>query len=257
MERPWDKGLRELRRVSRGAVVILTFDGDALDGFWLADYVPELIEVERRRYPPIEHICEVLGGTSSVATVPIPIDAPMGSLRPSHARPELSDPAVRRSQSAWGFVPPGVEDRAIGRLTQDLATGEWDRRHGTARTEPVYLDPSAHRVQALRVVAFARSRGTGDVRFYSDDRRQAMGDHRWRSDKGPGQKRCRGWEEKNVRIWFSDRYTGLSKSVERETVPELVLLGTLPLGSAAVPLPHPTGWRAVPVLRPDGPGSPP
>ena len=31
-----DRGLRELRRVSRGPVVILTFDGEALDKFWLA-----------------------------------------------------------------------------------------------------------------------------------------------------------------------------------------------------------------------------
>ena len=30
-----DRGLRELRRVSRGPVVILTFDGDAITRFWL------------------------------------------------------------------------------------------------------------------------------------------------------------------------------------------------------------------------------
>jgi ubiquinone/menaquinone biosynthesis C-methylase UbiE len=39
------KGLAELRRVSRGPVVILTFDGDELDRFWLADYAPELMAV--------------------------------------------------------------------------------------------------------------------------------------------------------------------------------------------------------------------
>lgn len=33
-------GLREMRRVTRGSVVVLTFDGDALDRFWLADYTP-------------------------------------------------------------------------------------------------------------------------------------------------------------------------------------------------------------------------
>ena len=30
------RGLREMRRVTRGPVVIMTFDGDALDRFWLA-----------------------------------------------------------------------------------------------------------------------------------------------------------------------------------------------------------------------------
>jgi ubiquinone/menaquinone biosynthesis C-methylase UbiE len=42
-------GRGELRRVARGPVVILTFDPDALDRFWLVDYVPELIDAERHR----------------------------------------------------------------------------------------------------------------------------------------------------------------------------------------------------------------
>jgi len=41
------KGLQELRRVTRGPIVVLTFDGDALDRFWLADYVPEMIAADR------------------------------------------------------------------------------------------------------------------------------------------------------------------------------------------------------------------
>ena len=137
--RDQDKGLGELRRVSRGPVVILTFDGDALDEFWLAGYVPELIEAERHRYPPVEHIGDVLGGTSRITTVPIPIDCTDGFTEAFYARPErFLDPAVRRSQSAWGFVAPDVERRAIERLGHDLETGEWDRRHGPARTQPVY-----------------------------------------------------------------------------------------------------------------------
>ena len=54
-------GLTEMRRVTRGPVVVLTFDGDALDRFWLADYVPELIEAERRRYPEPSAIGAMLG----------------------------------------------------------------------------------------------------------------------------------------------------------------------------------------------------
>jgi hypothetical protein len=37
------KGLAELRRVTRGPVVVLTFDGDALERFWLADYATRMI----------------------------------------------------------------------------------------------------------------------------------------------------------------------------------------------------------------------
>jgi SAM-dependent methyltransferase len=129
-----DRGLRELRRVSRGPVVILTFDGDMLDKFWLAAYVPELITAERRRYPPIDHIRNVLGGTSTVTAVPIPIDCTDGFTEAFYARPErFLDPAVRRAQSAWGFVSPEVEQRAVDRLRHDLETGEWHRRYGSAR----------------------------------------------------------------------------------------------------------------------------
>jgi len=42
------------------AHVILTFDGEALDRFWLAKYVHELIAAERRRYPLIRDLVEVL-----------------------------------------------------------------------------------------------------------------------------------------------------------------------------------------------------
>jgi Methyltransferase domain len=129
-----DRGLRELRRVSRGPVVILTFDGDALDKFWLASYVPELIAAERRRYPPIGRIRDVLAGTSTVTAVPIPIDCTDGFTEAFYARPErFLDPAVRRAQSAWGFVSVQVEQRAIDRLRNDLDSGEWDRRYGSAR----------------------------------------------------------------------------------------------------------------------------
>ncbi|HEV7711595.1 MAG TPA: class I SAM-dependent methyltransferase, partial [Asanoa sp.] len=36
------RGLAELRRVARGPVLVLTFDGAALDRLWLAGYAPEL-----------------------------------------------------------------------------------------------------------------------------------------------------------------------------------------------------------------------
>jgi SAM-dependent methyltransferase len=135
-----DRGLRELRRVSRGPVVILTFDIDALDRFWLAHYVPELIAAERHRFPSIAHIVEVLGGPSSVTTIPIPIDCVDGFTEAYYARPEkFLDPAVRRSQSAWGFVDSSVIDRGIGELRADLESGEWDRRYGPLRAQPEFL----------------------------------------------------------------------------------------------------------------------
>jgi len=131
-----ETGLKELRRVSRGPVVILTFDGDALDQWWLADYVPELIEAEARRYPAIDRVCEVLGGVTSVTAVPIPFDCADGFTEAFYGRPEaFLDPEIRRSQSAWGFVDPDVADRFEARLRADLSSGAWDREHGQLRTQ--------------------------------------------------------------------------------------------------------------------------
>jgi SAM-dependent methyltransferase len=134
-----DQGLRELRRVSRGPVVILTFDGDALDEFWLARYAPEMIEAERRRYPKVDHVQQVLGGTSSVSVVPIPYGCLDGFTEAFYARPEaFLDPDVRRSQSAWGFVSDEVESASMEKLRHDLESGEWDEKYGELRDQPEY-----------------------------------------------------------------------------------------------------------------------
>jgi hypothetical protein len=101
--------------------------------------VPELIIAERGRYPAVGRICAVLGGTTSVTTVPIPIDCTDGFTEAFYARPErFLDPEVRRSQSAWGFVDPAATSRAIARLGDDLASGAWDRSYGALREQPEF-----------------------------------------------------------------------------------------------------------------------
>lgn len=101
-----NRGLRELRR--------------------LADYAPELIAAEHQRDPPIDSICATLGGPCTVHTVPIPIDCVDGFTEAYYARPEqFLDPAVRRSQSAWGFVDPAAEQKTVARLRDDLESGAW------------------------------------------------------------------------------------------------------------------------------------
>ena len=127
-------GLREMRRVTRGPVVVLTFDGDALDRFWLADYVPELIEVERLRYPPPRDIGDALGPGATIGTVAVPRDCLDGFTEAYYARPEaFLEEATRRSQSAWGFVEDGVEERFVVDLRRDLESGAWDERYGSLR----------------------------------------------------------------------------------------------------------------------------
>jgi hypothetical protein len=113
--------------VARGPVVILTFDGDALDLFWLAEYAPELIAAERRRYSALELIRAHLGARTQVEEVPVPIDCVNGFTEAFYARPErFLDPAVRRSQSAWSFVEDADVALAVDDLRRDLESGQRD-----------------------------------------------------------------------------------------------------------------------------------
>jgi SAM-dependent methyltransferase len=132
-------GLVELRRVARGPVVILTFDGAELDRLWLGEYVPELFTAERRRYPPLDQIGRTLGGAVDIREVPVAIDCTDGFTEAFYARPEaFLDPDVRAAQSAWGFVAPDAVQRGMARLAEDLADGRWDAEHGHLRTSPTF-----------------------------------------------------------------------------------------------------------------------
>ena len=72
------RGIEELRRAARKAVVILTFD-TSVGGFWLTDYFPEILEVDQRSMPPMSAIERQLG-TTEVFDVPIPHDCTDGLL---------------------------------------------------------------------------------------------------------------------------------------------------------------------------------
>lgn len=133
------RGLAELRRVTRGPVVVMTCDPGALDRFWLAEHAPEVIATEARRYPPIHALLGALGARSEVQVVPIPLDCTDGFGEAYYGRPEaLLEPGARLACSAWSFVGAEVEARFERTLREDLATGAWDARHGHLRTQPTF-----------------------------------------------------------------------------------------------------------------------
>jgi len=132
-------GLREVRRVTRGPVVILTCDPGRLRRFWLNDYAPEVIDTEAVRYPAVEAISSGLGGPVAVTVVPVPLDCTDGFNEAYYGRPEaLLDPAARLSCSAWSFVGTAVHDRFTRDLRRDLDSGAWDGRYGRLRTQPAF-----------------------------------------------------------------------------------------------------------------------
>lgn len=131
-----DRGLAEMRRVARGPVVVMTCDPARLDRTWLATYAPEMIATEARRYPAPARIAAALGGSTRVVDLPIPAGCRDGFSEAYFGRPEMIlDPGARRANSAWSFVDPSAQERAVATLARDLADGSWDARYGTLRTQ--------------------------------------------------------------------------------------------------------------------------
>jgi hypothetical protein len=100
----------------------------------MRDYAPELVEVEQRRYGTLSSIIGPLGGTARIQSIDVPRDCTDGFQVAFYARPEaFLDARVRRAQSAWRFLAPGVEERIVGALADDLASGAWDARYAQLR----------------------------------------------------------------------------------------------------------------------------
>lgn len=130
-------GLGEMRRVTRGPVIVLTCDPDELHRSWLDIYAPEMIAVEARRYPSMAAINEALGGTAEIRSLPIPLDCTDGFGEAYYGRPErLLDPGARLANSAWSFVDPAIGQRFVANLGRDLENGSWDAKWGHLRTLP-------------------------------------------------------------------------------------------------------------------------
>lgn len=134
-----DAGLSEMRRVTRGPCLILTCDPDELDRFWLAEYAPEVIQTEAKRYPTIGRISRALGSNTRVLSVPIPLHCADGFNEAYYGRPErLLDPNARLACSAWSFVEHVATERFVHNLSRDLESGAWDRKYGYLRSQPEF-----------------------------------------------------------------------------------------------------------------------
>lgn len=132
-----ERGLDQLRRVTTGPIVLLTCDPTRLRSYWLHEYAPEVIDTEASRFPPLDRVAAALGGSVSIAPVPIPLDCTDGFNDAYYGRPEmLLDPAARLACSSWSFVSPDAVARFEAALARDLADGSWDRRHGHLRSQP-------------------------------------------------------------------------------------------------------------------------
>ena len=135
----WDdgreQGVREMRRVARGPVVIMTYDPRVSGEMWLmADYLPEVAELDHRIFPWPEVIASWLGGDVEIIEVPIPRACNDRMLGAFWAHPEwVFDEGTRNATSGFARQPPHVVERVVAALRSDLDAGVWDARHGYLR----------------------------------------------------------------------------------------------------------------------------
>ena len=122
-------GLRELRRVTDGPIIVFTFDVEVHGAQWVVtDYLPAMRDLDRD-LPSPHAIAEMLGG-GRVDVVPIPADCTDGFCHAWWQRPDAYlDPAVRASISGIARLPRVLVDEAMERLRVDLSSGAWYRRH--------------------------------------------------------------------------------------------------------------------------------
>lgn len=127
-----ERGLSELARAARRRVVVFTHIPEATE-FWLAEYFPEMFRSIHGLLPPLSAVRSSLG-RSTVFDVPVPRDCHDGFLGAYWCRPEAYLDAPRRGAiSSFAMSPPRELATGLARLRDDLASGEWERRHGALR----------------------------------------------------------------------------------------------------------------------------
>ena len=118
-------GLREMRRVTRGRIILLTFDPSHRP--WLTDYLPELAALDEAQMPTMSDYERWLG-TVQITPVFVPHDCSDGFLYAYWRRPAAYLDSHVRSGSSSFWAISSVEV-GLQNLRRDLETGEWERRY--------------------------------------------------------------------------------------------------------------------------------
>ena len=127
-------GLREMRRVTQGRIVLLTFDPSQRP--WLTDYLPELTALDEAQMPTMSDYRQWLGSVQ-ITPVPVPHDCSDGFLYAYWRRPGAYLDARIRSGSSSFWAISDVQEGLRG-LRRDLESGEWERRYAELRTLDEY-----------------------------------------------------------------------------------------------------------------------
>jgi hypothetical protein len=110
--------------------IVFSADIDVWANMWLVrDYFPEIVEQDRRRFPPPEVIADTLGG-GQIVRLPTPADCTDGFAPAFWQRPHAYlDPVVRSGMSGFASMDERLVARGIAQLASDLESGRWHERN--------------------------------------------------------------------------------------------------------------------------------
>ena len=122
------QGITECSRVARKRVAFLTIDIEVLGRFWLFEYFPALLAVDRKIFPSLESFGSAFGSIDAT-TVLIPENCRDGFLGAFWKRPQAYlDERVRGGISTFARLNPQELEVGLQRLRADLDSGEWQHR---------------------------------------------------------------------------------------------------------------------------------
>jgi SAM-dependent methyltransferase len=132
-------GFAEVRRVTSGRIVVLSWDAQVFARFWLIrDYLPEVAAAEQRLIAA-DAIARLLE-PCQVQVVPVPHDCTDGFSAAYWRRPEMYlNAGARQAISNLALLDQTVVKRMTENLARDLSSGAW-QRHNQALLELDELD---------------------------------------------------------------------------------------------------------------------
>jgi hypothetical protein len=125
-----DRGIAEMWRISRRRVVMLTWDHDVFQRFWLVrEYLPAAAETDAELAIPIAKLVALLD-EPTIIPVPVRHDCTDGFGGAYWRRPHAYlDPTVQAGMSIFALTPKEALSEGLSRLSADLSSGEWEHAH--------------------------------------------------------------------------------------------------------------------------------
>jgi hypothetical protein len=119
-----------MRRVAARRVVVLTWDQEVWESFWLVrEYLPCIRRLDGARAVGVSELVAALGD-GKIVPVPVPHDCVDGFHGAFWRRPEAYlDPEVRSGISTYALMSAAERDDGLRRLAEDLENGTWAQQH--------------------------------------------------------------------------------------------------------------------------------